>query len=104
MVVSGVWSMSRSFRCEWSSLQRNMRPSTVEPYDVCDGLDFEVALHQAYEETGGYSIVQAKSLQGPVPCCSDQHGQNYTCGGQFELFKYCVPGNLAVAVQATAPP
>ena len=42
-------------------------------YDVCEGIDFEVSLHPAYEDTGGYSLLRTKTLAG-VPCCTDQHG------------------------------
>jgi hypothetical protein len=92
----------RHFRCGAESAGK------TEPFGVCEGSDLKVQMHEGYQETGGYDLVEGMTRTGGS-CCDDEKGTSYTCSpSPSSLFKYCKPGSMAdpadAAVAKAVPP
>jgi len=92
----------RHFRCGAESAGK------TEPFGVCEGSDLKVQMHEGYQETGGYDLVEGMT-RTEGSCCDDEKGTSYTCSpSPSSLFKYCKPGSMAdpadAAVAKAVPP
>ena len=54
---------------------------------VCEGSDLKVQMHEGYQETGGYDLVEGMT-RTEGSCCDDEKGTSYTCSpSPSSLFK-----------------
>merc|ERR1719213_1625595 len=87
----------RHFRCGAESAGK------TEPFGVCEGSDLKVQMHEGYQETGGYDLVEGLT-RTEGSCCDDEKGQSYTCSpSPSSLFKYCKPGSMADPAEGRWP-